>query len=68
MTPPRFRASSIALTPLTCQALGSIIDNLVRLMESSVGHLLEDKQTARRMLDLERARYFRLVRTFSGEN
>ena len=54
-TPPWLTANSIVLTPLTCQGLGSIINSLVRLMESSVGRLLEDKQTARRMLDLERA-------------
>ena len=54
-TPPQFTANSFVPTPLTCQGLGSIINSLIRLMELSVGHLLEDKQTARRMLDIERA-------------
>ena len=54
-TPPQFTVSSIVLPPLTCQELGSIINSLIRLMELSVGHLLENKQTARRMLDIERA-------------
>ena len=45
-TPPRFAANSIVLTSLICQGLGSIMDSLARLMESSVRRLLEDKQTA----------------------